>query len=53
MIFLDLEELLYVAERTIGPGVAVRDIGLLQSALARPKATAFGSEAYSTIDDRR
>jgi death-on-curing protein len=49
VIFLDLEELLYIAERTIGPDVEVRDIGLLESALARPKATAFGSDAYSTI----
>ncbi len=52
MIFLDLEELLHVAERTIGPDVAVRDIGLLESALARPKATAFGSAAYSTVHDK-
>jgi death-on-curing protein len=52
VIFLDLEELLHVAERTIGPDVAVRDIGLLESALARPKATAFGSDAYSTIHDK-
>ncbi|HEX4015180.1 MAG TPA: type II toxin-antitoxin system death-on-curing family toxin [Frankiaceae bacterium] len=52
MIFLDLEELLYVAERAIGPDVAVRDIGLLQAALARPKATAFGSDAYTTIHDK-
>jgi death-on-curing protein len=52
VIFLDLEELLHVAERTIGPDVAVRDIGLLESALARPKATAFGSDAYSTVHDK-
>ena len=52
MIFLDLEELLHVAERAIGPDVEVRDIGLLESALTRPKATAFGSDAYSTIHDK-
>ena len=52
MIFLDLEELLYVAERAIGPDVAVRDVGLLEAALARPKATAFGSDAYPTIHEK-
>jgi death on curing protein len=52
VIFLGIEELLHVAERAIGPDVAVRDIGLLESALARPKATAFGSDAYSTIHDK-
>jgi death-on-curing protein len=52
VIFLDLEELLHVAERAIGPEFEVRDIGLLESALARPKATAFGSDAYSTIHDK-
>ncbi len=33
------EELLHVAERTLGPGYSVRDYGLLEAALARPRAT--------------
>lgn len=49
MIFLDLEDLLYVAERTLGSAPVVRDHGLLQSALARPRATAFGEDAYPGI----
>ncbi len=50
MIFLPLPELLYVAERTLGPDYAVRDYGLLEAALARPKATAFGKDAYPDLD---
>jgi death on curing protein len=50
VIFLTLPELLYVAERTLGPGVEVRDYGLLEAALARPQATAFGKDAYRGLD---
>lgn len=52
MIFLDLEALLHVAQRTLGDAPAVRDYGLLESGLARPKATAFGDDAYATIHDK-
>ncbi len=50
MIFLTLPELLYVTERTLGPGVEVRDYGLLEAALARPQASAFGKDAYPGMD---
>ena len=50
MIYLTLAELLHVAERTLGPGYAVRDIGLLEAALARPQATAFGKDAYPDLN---
>ena len=50
MIFLTLPELLHVAERTLGPGFSVRDYGLLEAALARPQATAFGEDAYPGLD---
>lgn len=49
MIFLDLEDLLHIAQRTLEGDPAVRDYGLLESALARPQATAFGGDAYSDI----
>jgi death-on-curing protein len=49
VIFLDLDDLLHVAERTLGYAPAVRDYGLLESALARPQATAFGDDAYAGI----
>jgi death-on-curing protein len=50
VIFLTLPELLYVTERTLGPGVEVRDYGLLEAALARPQASAFGKDAYPGMD---
>ena len=48
MIYLDLDDILYVAQRVL-PTVEVRDIGLLESALARPRATAYGAEAYRDL----
>jgi death-on-curing protein len=39
-----------VAERTLGPDYTVRDYGLLETALARPQATAFGKDAYPDLD---
>jgi hypothetical protein len=50
VIYLTLPELLHVAGRVLGPEVAVRDYGLLEAALARPRATAFGKDAYSSLD---
>lgn len=52
MIYLTLSELLYVAERTLGPEVPVRDHGLLESAIARPRATAFGADAYADLEEK-
>lgn len=52
MICLTLRELLYIAERTLGAEPAVRDHGLLESALARPRATVFGRDAYPTPDGK-
>jgi death on curing protein len=52
VIYLTLPELLHVAERTLGAGYAVRDYGLLEAALARPQATAFGKDAYLDLDTK-
>lgn len=52
MIYLILPELIHVAERTLGPAVPVRDHGLLESALARPQATAFGTAAYPSLEQK-
>jgi death-on-curing protein len=52
MIYLDLEDLLHVAERTLGGPPKVRDIGLLNSALARPQTVAFGVVAYPTLAEQ-
>ena len=52
MIYLTLPELIYIAERATGGKIAIRDIGLLESAAARPQATAFGSDAYPDLDSK-
>jgi len=49
--YLSLPELLFVAERTLG-AVEIRDVGLLESALARPQATAFGADAYASLIEK-
>jgi death-on-curing protein len=52
VIFLDVDDLLHVARAAIGAEPEVRDAGLLQSAAARPQATAFGEDAYATLHDK-
>ena len=52
MIFLDLDDLLHVAARTLGAAPEVRDYGLLESALARPQASAFGQDAYASMHEK-
>jgi death-on-curing protein len=49
VIYLTLPELVYIAERATGGKVALRDVGLLEAAAARPQATAFGSDAYPDL----
>lgn len=46
--YLDLEDLLALI-RALGAG-PVRDLGLLDSACARPRSTAFGADAYPTLE---
>ncbi|HKE70048.1 MAG TPA: Fic family protein [Nocardioidaceae bacterium] len=46
--YLDLEDLLrLVRDLEAGP---VRDLGLLDSAAGRPRASAFGADAYPTLE---
>jgi death-on-curing protein len=52
VIYLTLAELLHVATRAMGEEPLVRDIGLLESAVARPQATAFGIDAYSDLHSK-
>ncbi len=49
MIYLDLDSLLHIAARTLGGEPVIRDYGLLESALARPRASAFGEDAYPDL----
>jgi death on curing protein len=45
VIYLDLEDLLHIARRIL-PTVELREVGLLESAAARPQSSAFGEDAY-------
>jgi death-on-curing protein len=47
--YLDLDSLLVIAERATGAQPQVRDYGLMESSLARPRTTVFGAEAYPTL----
>jgi death-on-curing protein len=47
--FLSLDDLLRIADAAAGVEVVVRDIGLLESALGRPRATVFGEDAYPDL----
>jgi death on curing protein len=49
VIYLTADEVLHIAERTLGTAPGVRDAGLIESAVARPQATVFGEDAYGTI----
>lgn len=51
MEHLTVEDLLVVAEEIVDAPV-VRDVGLLDSAAHRPRASAFGEDAYPTIHDK-
>jgi death on curing protein len=50
--YLDLDDLLAAAEAAIGGPVEVRDIGLLDAAAGRPRATVYGSDAYPDLDSK-
>jgi death-on-curing protein len=49
VIYLSLAELLHVGDRTLGGQVRLRDLGLLEAAVARPQATAFGADVHPTM----
>lgn len=52
MLYLTLPDLIHVAQRTLGGPVEMRDVGLLESAAARPQASAFGEDAYPTLSTK-
>ena len=52
MIYLELPELLLIVERVTGSRRTVRDFGLLQSALYRPRTDVFGVEAYPALMEK-
>jgi death-on-curing protein len=52
VIYLTVDDLLLVADHTLGPTFQVRDAGLLAAAAARPQASAFGKDAYPTLTQK-
>jgi death on curing protein len=50
--YLELDDLLVAAQAFLGSRLKVRDYGLLESALARPKATVYGEDAYPAIHEK-
>jgi death-on-curing protein len=47
--YLDLDDLLDIVREAVGTDALVRDYGLLESALARPRASVFGQDAYPDL----
>ncbi len=50
--YLDLDDLMAAADVAVGRRPEVRDWGLLESALARPKASIFGEDAYPGLNGK-
>ena len=46
---LDLEDLLAGADAALGAPAKIRDIGILEAAVARSRATAFGEDIYPDV----
>lgn len=49
---LTLDDVLAAAEAHFGHPAEVGDYGLVESAVARPQATVYGQDAYSTIHEK-
>lgn len=47
--YLDVDDLVGLAVALFGEPPPIRDVGLLGSAAARPRATAFGEDAYPDL----
>ena len=52
MIYLDVEALVILADQAVGAKAQVRDLGLLASAAARPRAGFGDYEAYPSVMDK-
>lgn len=49
---LDLDDLLAAAEAALGHPANVRDIGILEAAVARTRASVYGEDVYPDIDSK-
>ncbi|MEU1367454.1 Fic family protein [Streptomyces sp. NPDC005803] len=50
--YLQIDEILAIARAVTGTEHSVRDMGLLVSAIERPRTDLFGSELYSTLHEK-
>lgn len=50
--YLSAEDLVELARIAAGPQVGIRDLGLLESAAARPGTVVFGTEAYESLVEK-
>jgi death-on-curing protein len=49
---LDLEDLIAAAAAALGRQPEIRDIGILQAAVARPRASVYGEDAYPDLHQK-
>jgi death-on-curing protein len=49
IVYLDLDDLIEIAQLVLSAPPRVRDYGLLSSSVARPATVAFGHEAYPDV----
>jgi death-on-curing protein len=52
VIYLTLDEVLAVAAPVINGEVLLRDAGLLEAAVARPRTSVFGEDAYPDLNSK-
>lgn len=52
VVYLELDDLIAAARASLGHQPEIRDAGLLESALARPRTSVLGADAYPTIHEK-
>ena len=52
IVYLTLEDLIAIAGHAVACEPSMRDVGLLESAAARPRATVFGADAYPSVFEK-
>jgi len=50
--YLDVADIVAIGKHALPSPLEVRDWGLVESALARPRATVFGEDAYESVFDK-
>ena len=50
--FLDLYDVIFINAKILGGTARLRNWGVLESAVARPMASAFGADGYPTVCDK-